>query len=143
VIGVILFVLLLAVLVILPLWLLGIVGQHDVGYGVPSVLVLYGGLAIVVLNTLAWVAKAERIYGPLCIAASLVSLGYLLTLMQYASIQYSTSGGGTAITAAVSYGDFIKLLCIVPAIGLVSGLFMTLQDLFHPKARLPKDFPVK
>jgi hypothetical protein len=143
VVGALVFILLLVVLVVLPLWALGLIGQYGVGYGLPVALVLYGGLVIVVLNTCARVTKFERCYGPLSVAASLASLAYLLVLAQHATIQYSSSGGGTVISAMVGYGDFIRLLCIVPAIGVVSGLLMTMQDLYYPGARLPLDFPVK
>jgi hypothetical protein len=143
VVGSLSLIILAVVIVVLPLWLLGLVGQHGVASSIPTALVLIGGAVIIVLNTSAIVTKFDRVYGPFTAASSAASLVYLLILAQYATIHYSSSGGGTAIAAAVDYSAFIRLLLIVPGLGVVSGVFMTMQDWFFPQKRLPLDFPVK
>ena len=126
-------------LVLLPVAALLYVNAR--GYALPISVdaVALWGILLVAIGAAQYVLKPTAAYGPLSILYSAVGLAYLayaITLSPYRFVL----PGGTA-TIAAGYATFLELLLIVPALGVLSGLLTTIEDLRWPRERLPFDYP--
>lgn len=132
-------VLLLIVLVGIPSAALAYVGSFGIPLPVSIATVVGAGGVIAVLSTAKYIARPTRGYGPLSVATSLASLGYLVVLGLNATYRIGVPGHAASIS--VSYLWLVDLLLLVPAIGLIAGVVTTLEDARRPGERLAYDYP--
>jgi len=126
-------------LVALPVAALTFVNSRGIALPISIVAVIVWGFLLLGVGTARSILKPTRAYGPLSVAASLVSLLYLLYLITLSPYRFVVPGGSASIAAG--YSMFLELVMIVPAIGLVAGLLTTVEDARAPKERLPFDYP--
>lgn len=101
-----------------------------------SDIVLYG-VAVALLYGLRAAFRPSRAFGPLTIAASGVSVLYLLYLARHAT--FSVTGGDVGIQLGA--GPFFMLLAIVPLFGVLSGIVTSVEDFARPGERLSYEYP--
>lgn len=138
-----LFTLYAIVLVAVPLVAIHFVTTYGVSVRLPLLLIVGGGAAIAVLSSWAEYRKPTSGYGPLRMVASGATLVYVLALVYFASISFQGTVEGHPIALNVGYAGLLYLIAILPLLGLLSGLFLTLQDRSYPGKRLLKDYPVR
>ena len=124
--------------VALPYFGLAKLSQFGVSTGYSINFIVLAGTGLAILGAAASYARPTRWYGPLSMAASAATIGYLLVLARASTAVISVGHGGTL---TLSYAGMITAFAAVPAIRLVSGLVTTIEDLFRPTERLPYDFP--
>ncbi len=126
-------------LVALPVAALTFVNSRGIALPISTTAVLVWGLVLLALGTARYIAKPTRAYGPLSVAASFVSLLYLVYALGLSPYRFVVPGGSASITAG--YSMFLEVAMIIPAIGIVVGLLTTVEDARAPEERLPFDFP--
>jgi hypothetical protein len=126
-------------LVALPVAVLAFVNSQGVAIPISTNAVIVWGFLLLGLGTARSILKPTRAYGPLSVATSLVSILYLLYLIALSPYRLVVPGGSASIAAG--YSMFLELAMIVPAIGLVAGLLITIEDARAPTERLPFDYP--
>jgi len=111
------------------------------GYDIPVSVyaVTVWGALLIAIGVAQYVSKPTVAYGPLSIAYSAVVLLYLDYLRSLSPYRFVIPGESASLTAG--YSMFLELLMIVPAMGIVAGLLITVEDIRSPKERLPFDFP--
>lgn len=127
-------------LVALPVAALTFVSAHGIALPISVAAVIAWGIVLLALGAARYVLKPTPAYGPLSIAVSLVGLLYLLYLSSLSPYRLVIPGGSASIAAG--FAMFLELLMIIPAIGIVVGALITLEDARSPKERLPFDYPV-
>jgi hypothetical protein len=130
---------LVLLLVGLPAALLTFISSHGIALPLSIVTVTIFGIAIAALSTARYISKPYRLYGPICIAASAVTLLYILIILSMSS--YVIAIPNTPVQIAVSYTELIELLLIVPLLSLAAGVVTAIEDARSPRERLPFDFP--
>jgi hypothetical protein len=130
---------LLVALVLLPVAVLTFLRSHGVTLPVSIVTVEVAGVVISVLSTLRYILRPTSAYGPLSVATSSVTVGYLLVLWVQSTYRFALPNSSVAI--AVDYSRLVELALIVPLLALAAGLVTTVEDLRHPGERLPFDYP--
>lgn len=130
---------LIVLLVGLPDAALAFLQSHGIQLPLSILTVTVAGLAIAVLSTARYILKPTAAYGPLSIAVSLVTIAYLLTLYLIATFVLALPGHAISIGLGVT--GIVGLLLLVPTLSLCAGIVTTVEDLRHPRERLPFDYP--
>jgi hypothetical protein len=130
---------LLVALVGLPVAALTFLQSHGITLPVSILTVTFAGVVISVLSTARYIVRPTRAYGPVSVATSAVTIGYLFVLVLQSPYQISVPGSTVAI--AIGYARLLDLILIVPALALVAGLVTTVEDLVRPRERLRFDYP--
>jgi len=128
------------VFVALPVAALAYLHSRGVAIPVSIAAVTTWGIVLLALSAARYVLKPTAAYGPLTVLLSGVFLGYLYYLVLLSPYTFVLPGGAGSIAAG--YSMFLELLMIVPALELVAGVLTTIEDVAHPKERLPFDYPV-
>jgi hypothetical protein len=128
---------LMILLVVLPFELLTRLPGFGVTTPLSAMTVAAAGIVVAGFVAARYVVKPTRAYGPMSIAASAFSVGYLFLVAQNASAMIQSHG--TSVT--LSYGTVFLLLAVVPLLGMGAGVATTIEDIRHPGERLPFDFP--
>jgi hypothetical protein len=123
----------------LPVAVFSFLQSHGISPPIPILTVEYFGIALSILITLRYILKPTGAYGPLAIATAGVSLGYLYLLLITAT--YAITIPNADVTLSVGYSRLILILMIGPALALTAGVLTLIEDLNHPKERLPFDYP--
>lgn len=126
-------------LILLPVAALTFLGAHGVSLPISTYAVEVWGIALIAVGTARYISKPTAAFGPLSIAASTVSFLYLYYALSLSPYRLVVPGGSASLVAG--YSMFLELMMIVPAIGIVVGILVTVEDVRSPKERLPFDFP--
>jgi hypothetical protein len=129
----------IVLLIGLPVALFSFLQAHGISPPIPILTIEYFGIALSILITLRYILKPTGAYGPLAIATAGVSLGYLYLLLVTAT--YAITIPNADVTLSVGYARLILILMIGPALALTAGVLTLIEDLNHPKERLPFDYP--
>ena len=127
------------VLVALPVGVLTFVSSHGIAVPISVAAVELYGLLFIAILTARYILKPTAAYGPLSVAASLVSLLFLYYALSLSPYHLAIPGGSASID--IGFALFLELLMIIPAFGLVAGILTTIEDVRSPKERLPFDYP--
>jgi hypothetical protein len=130
---------LIVLLVILPVAALMYLQSHGITLPVSVATVTVAGLIISVLSTVRYIARPTAAYGPVSVATSLVTIVYLLVL--WVQSTYRIAVPNSSVVIAVGYTELLELALLIPALALAAGLVTTVEDLAHPRERLPFDYP--
>ena len=126
-------------LVILPVAALTFVNSKGIALPISTRAVAEWGLLLVALGAARYILRPTRAFGPVSIAASLVGLLYLLYAVSLSPYHLTIPGGSASVVAG--YALFLELMMIVPAIGIVVGVLVTVEDARSPTERLVFDYP--
>jgi len=126
-------------LVALPAAALTFLSSQGISLPISVFAVTAWGIALIALGAARYVLKPTRAYGPVSILASLVALLYLFYLVSLSPYRLVLPGGTASVVAG--YALFLELLMILPAIGIVVGILVTIEDARSRTERLPFDFP--
>lgn len=96
------------------------------------------GTLLAALSCIRYVLKPTLAFGPIGVVGSAITAVYLYVLSQ--SARFSV-GGPSGVGIALEYGPILRLLAIVPILGVVAALVTTAEDLARPGERLPFDYP--
>jgi hypothetical protein len=113
--------------------------SHGISLPVSILTVEVAGIVISVLSTLRYILRPTRLYGPLSVATSAVTIGYLLVLLAQATYRITIPNSSAVV--AIGYTRLLELALIVPLLALAAGLVTTVEDLRAPRERLPYDYP--
>ena len=113
------------------------------GYGIPPPLpilwVELAGVVLVVLLTARYIAGPSIAYGPLAMATSAATLGYLYVIFVRATYHFPIPGSG--VTISIGYAPLVLLLMFGPGLAFVAGALTFAEDWNRPNERLPFDYP--
>jgi len=126
-------------LVALPIAALTFVNSHGIALPVSTYAVEVWGILLLALGSARYILKPTRAYGPISIVTSAVGLLYLLYLRSLSPYHLVVPGGAASVVAG--YALFLELLMIVPAIGIVVGLLVSVEDARSRTERLMFDYP--
>jgi len=126
-------------LVALPVTVLTFVHSRGVALPISTFAVTAWGLALIAFGTARYILRPTRAYGPISIAASLVALLYLVYALSLSPYRLVVPGGSASIVAG--YSLFLELVMIVPVIGILVGIVVTIEDARSGTERLTFDFP--
>jgi hypothetical protein len=126
-------------LVALPVAALSFLSSRGIALPLSTFAVTVWGLLLIALGTARYILKPTPAYGPLSIAASLVTAFYVLYAISLSPYRFVLPGGSASVQAG--YSLFLELVLIVPVIGIVVGVLVTIEDARSPKERLPFDYP--
>ena len=130
---------LVLLLVGVPAAVLTFLSDNGVALPLSILTVTIFGVVICAASTARFIAKPYRLYGPLCVAASAVTILYLLVIL--AASTYTITIPNTPMSLTVSYTELVELLLIVPLLTLSAGVVTAIEDGRSPQERLPFDFP--
>jgi hypothetical protein len=125
-------------LVVIPYKIVTTLQGYGLILGLSLWVIVAFGVVLTALTAAAYIAQPTKAYGPLFIAKSGVALAYLFVLAGAASFSLSVKGG---TSVSMEWSALIWLVMIIPAIKIIAGLVITLEDVRHPGERLPYDFP--
>ena len=125
-------------LVILPVAVLTFVNSKGISLPISTTVVTEWGVLLIALGAARYVLRPTRAFGPVSIAASFVALLYLVYAASLSPYRFTVPGGSASIAAG--YALFLDLMMIIPAIGIVVGALVTVEDRNFPE-RLVFDFP--
>lgn len=126
--------------VALPVAALAYLHSRGIAIPVSIAAVTTWGIVLLLLSAARYVLKPTVAYGPLSVLLSGVFLGYLYYLVLLSPYKFALPGGTASVAAG--YSMFLELLMVVPALEIVAGVLTTVEDVAHPKERLPFDYPV-
>jgi hypothetical protein len=129
--------LLLVAIVVVPWYLLNLLGGLGIGTPVPFLGLAVLGVAFAALGAARYVSRPTRAFGPMTIAASLVSFVYLLYLIPIASIGLQHAGN---VSVAIEFGRFLQYCLIAPAFGMAAGAVTTYEDIARPSERINYEY---
>ena len=127
------------VLVILPVAALTFVNKHGIALPISTLAVTEWGILLVALGAARYILRPTRAFGPVSIAASLAGLLYLVYAVSLSPYRLTIPGGSASIVAG--YTLFLELMMIIPAIGILVGVLVTVEDASSPYERLVFDYP--
>lgn len=130
---------LLILLVGLPVAALTYLLAQGISLPVSITTVEVAGVLISVLSTARYILRPTAAYGPVSIATSAVSVGYVLVLL--AQSTYRISLPNSSLGVDVDYARLLEIVLLVPALTLLASLVTTVEDAKAPKERLPFDYP--
>lgn len=130
---------LVLLLVGLPAAALTFVASHGVTAPLSLFTVTVFGVLICALSTARYISKPYSLYGPIAVAASAVTLVYVLVIL--AQSTYTLALPNSPVSLTVSYTELIELLLIVPLLALAAAVVTAIEDGRNPRERLPFDFP--
>ncbi len=113
--------------------------SHGVSVPLSVLTVTVFGVAICALATARYVATPTRLFGPLAVATSAVTLLYLRIIL--AASTYSFTLPNSDLSLTINYLELVELALLVPAIALAAGIVTSVEDARSPQERLPFDFP--
>lgn len=126
-------------LVGLPVGVLTYANSRGIALPVSILTVTAFGIALAVLSTLRYVLKPTRLFGPVSMLTSGVTIAYLLQLLAASPYRFAIPRTGAGI--GLGFASLVVVLLLVPILALASGLVTTIEDLRSPRERLPFDFP--
>ncbi|HLM91245.1 MAG TPA: hypothetical protein VK424_04235 [Thermoplasmata archaeon] len=130
---------LVLLLVGLPAALLTYLSTNGVALPLSILTVTIFGVLISALSTARYISKPYRAYGPVSVAASAVTIVYILVLL--AQSTYTIAIPNTPVTLTLSYTELIELLLIVPLLSMTAAVVTAIEDARSLQERLPFDFP--
>jgi hypothetical protein len=130
---------LVILLIGVPVAILTFLQAHGIALPLPIEIAELAGIALTILIVARYILKPTRLYGPIAIAVSTVTLLYLYYL--WVNSHYTLAIPGADVSITVAYGEFILLLMLVSALTLAAGVLTTIEDVRSPRQRLPFDFP--
>jgi hypothetical protein len=128
------------ILVGVPVAIMTFLQSYGISLPFPIVVVELAGVVLTALIVMRYIFRPTSLYGPLAISVSAVSLVYLFYILQHST--YVLRIPNAQIAIGITYTDLVLLLMIVPALTLVAGIVTTIEDVAHPRERLPFDYPV-
>jgi hypothetical protein len=126
-------------LVGVPAAILTYVSAHGVSLPISIFTVTVFGILISALSTARYISKPYRLYGPISVVASAVTLVYILIVL--AQSTYTLAIPNTPVSLTVTYTELIELLILVPLLSLTAAVVTAIEDSRNPGERLPFDFP--
>jgi len=126
-------------LIALPVAALSFASARGIALPISTYAVTVWGIALMSLGAARYILKPTRAFGPVSIAASAVALVYLVYALSLSPYRLTVPGGSASIAAG--YATFLELVMIVPAIGILVGILITIQDAGSRTERLLFDFP--
>lgn len=126
-------------LIALPVAALSFANSRGIALPISTYAVTVWGIALISLGAARYILKPTRAYGPVSIAASAVVLVYLLYLLSLSPYRLTIPGGSASLAAG--YTSFLEIALIMPAIGIVVGILVTIEDAGSRTERLLFDFP--
>ena len=129
--------LLLIAIVVVPWYLLNTLSGFGIGTPVPFVGLAVLGVAFAALGAVRYVSRPTRAFGPMTIAASLVSFAYLLYLIPIASIGFNHADN---VSVAINFGRFLQYCLLAPAFGMAAGAVTTYEDFARPNERINYEY---
>ncbi|MGA8709729.1 MAG: hypothetical protein ACLP8Y_08270 [Thermoplasmata archaeon] len=126
-------------LIILPVAALTFVNAHGIALPISTLAVSEWGIALIALGAARYILRPTRAFGPVSIVASGVALLYLLYAVSLSPYRLTIPGGSASIAAG--YALFLELMMIIPAIGILVGALVTVEDATGHTERLVFDFP--
>ncbi len=123
----------------LPVAVLEFLESHSISLPLSIAVVTIAGVVITALSTARYIAKPNRLYGPLSIASSAFVLIYVFYILGQST--YAFQVPGSDLTVHLAYTTLIELLLLVPALALLAGVVTTVEDARAPRERLPYDYP--
>lgn len=126
-------------LIALPVAALSFVASRGISLPISTGAVTVWGLALIALGTARYILKPTPAFGPVSIAASFVALLYLVYAVSLSPYRLGLPGGSASVAAG--YSMFLELVMIVPVIGIVVGILVTIEDSRSRTERLLFDFP--
>jgi hypothetical protein len=127
------------VLIILPVAALSYASSRGIALPISTYAVTVWGIVLISLGAARYILKPTRAFGPVSMATSLAGLLYLLYAISLSPYRLVIPGGSASLVA--SYSMFLELLLIVPAVGIVVGILVTIEDARSRTERLLFDFP--
>jgi len=123
----------------LPAALLAFLISHGIAVPLSILTVTVFGILICALATARYIGKPTRVYGPLALATSVVTLLYLRVILAASSWTLTLPNSDFSLT--LNYLELIELLLLVPTLALAAAVVTTVEDYRAPRERLPFDFP--
>ncbi|MCI4340342.1 MAG: hypothetical protein L3J73_03635 [Thermoplasmata archaeon] len=124
-------------IVIVPWWLLNLLG----GFGLTTPVALAGiivlGIVVALVGAIRYIARPTRAFGPMTSLASVISLVYLLYLIPIASVGIDH---GNDISIALDFGRFLQYALLVPLFGIAAGVVTTVEDFVRPGERVRYEY---
>lgn len=127
------------VLIILPVAVLSFASSRGIALPISAYAVTAWGLVLIILGTARYILRPTRAFGPVSIATSLAAVLYLLYALLQSPYRFTVPGGSASLVAG--YATFLELVMIVPAIGILVGILVTVEDAGSFPERLVFDFP--
>ena len=126
-------------IVLVPWWLLNLLG----GFGLTTPVALAGiavlGMLVAIIGALRYIARPTRAFGPMTSVASLVSLAYLLYLIPIASVGLDH---GNDVSIALDFSRFLQYALLVPLFGIAAGIVTTVEDFVRPGERVRYEYAI-
>jgi len=129
--------LLLLAIVVLPWYLLQLVSGFGVGTPIPFLGIAVLGVAFAGLGAARYVSRPTRAFGPITVAASIVSVVYLLYLIPIATIGFQHADN---VSVAIDFGRFLRYCLIAPLFGIAAGAVTTYEDFARPRERINYEY---
>lgn len=126
-------------LIALPVAALNFASSKGIALPLSTSAVTLWGLVLIALGAARYVLKPTPAFGPISIAASAAVLAYLLYAISLSPYRLTIPGGSASVVAG--YSMFLEFVLIVPAIGILVGILVTIEDARSRTERLPFDFP--
>ena len=95
------------------------------------------GVAFAAVGAARYVSRPTRAFGPLTIAASLMSFVYLLYLIPIASIGFQHADN---VSVAIYFGRFLQYCLLAPLFGMAAGAVTTYEDVARPRERINYEY---
>ena len=137
--GTVRFVILVIVLVVIPVAALDVLHSLSIALPIPVETEAFYGVLLSALLAARYVVRPTRAYGPVSMAAALVSILFLITLLLQPP--YSLAVPQTPVTITIGFEAILLLLLLIPVLTLAAGAVTTVEDLRSPGERLEFDFP--
>jgi hypothetical protein len=129
--------LLIVAIVVIPWYLLNLVSGYGIGTPVPLLGLAALGVAFAAVGAARYVSRPTRAFGPLTIAASLMSFVYLLYLIPIASIGFQHADN---VSVAIYFGRFLQYCLLAPLFGMAAGAVTTYEDVARPRERINYEY---
>ncbi|MGI0132492.1 MAG: hypothetical protein ACREDK_05300 [Thermoplasmata archaeon] len=126
------------VLIGVPLEAIGWAAAHGVSTSIAPTTVASVGVALAVLGAVRSIARPTGAFGPISMMTSAVAVLYLWSLSMVAEASVTLGGHGSL---TFGFGELLRLLVIVPGIGILAAAVTTIEDLAHPGERVRIDYP--
>lgn len=139
-IGSFLFLLLVIALVIIPVAVLGYLQKLSLAFPISIETEVVYGLALSTLLTARYIVQPTRAYGPVGMAAAVVTIAFLVTVLLQST--YHLNVPQTSLALSLVFTRFVELLLIVPVLSLVAAVVTTIEDVRFPTERLEFDYPL-
>lgn len=129
--------------VVVPVSALWYAGTLGFVVGISGAVLVAWGAVLTVLAFAVWFVKPTEIYGPLKALSSAMRIAFVVFLSVFAAATYTQSTSGRFVTASLNFGNIALLFVIVPVLGVMSGVFFTLQDHWQPGVRVAMEDPTE